>query len=348
MRKFLSNRWYACAWDHEVGQELLARTLCGRPVVLFRTADGDPVALEDRCCHRGLPLSLGQLDGDRVVCGYHGLVFDASGTCVEVPGQGRVPPGAGVYGYPVVERHRLLWVWLGDTVEADDAAVPDFRWNQLDGWAMSAGTIKYDCDYRFLIDNLLDLTHETYVHPTSIGNRAVVDHPAHTRRDADTVTVSRWMIDHQPAPLWKDAIGTDDNCDRWQIVEFSLPSIVRLDIGVAPAGTGAPEGDRGQGISAWSLHAIMPETETSCWDFWSFARDFRLDEPGLTEELRATNAAVVAEDREILDAVQKSVDVMAGEPDWVDINVDAASIQARRIIDTALEAEHAAAQRGEG
>ena len=99
MTAFVKNAWYVAAESHEVADDLLGRTICGDPVVLFRAEDGTPAALEDRCCHRHLPLSLGKRVGNRVQCGYHGLEFDASGACVAVPGQSRVPPGADIRAY---------------------------------------------------------------------------------------------------------------------------------------------------------------------------------------------------------------------------------------------------------
>jgi phenylpropionate dioxygenase-like ring-hydroxylating dioxygenase large terminal subunit len=102
---FLRNTWYAAALDREVGEGLFARTICNEPMALFRKADGSVVAIEDRCCHRSLPLSMGKRIGDTVQCGYHGLQFDATGQCIKVPGQNSIPPSARVQSWPAVERH---------------------------------------------------------------------------------------------------------------------------------------------------------------------------------------------------------------------------------------------------
>ena len=98
------NAWYAVAWDHEVRHELLPRTICGKKIVLYRRTDGRIAALEDACWHRLLPLSMGRLIGDEVVCGYHGLVFDDSGRCTHMPSQDTINPSACVRTYPAVER----------------------------------------------------------------------------------------------------------------------------------------------------------------------------------------------------------------------------------------------------
>src|SRR5204863_342447 len=85
------NCWYMAATSDEVGRDLLARRLLGTEVVLYRAGSGDVVAMEDRCVHRAYPLSAGRLDGDRLVCGLHGFVYDPDGTCVDVPSQKNVP-----------------------------------------------------------------------------------------------------------------------------------------------------------------------------------------------------------------------------------------------------------------
>src|SRR5476649_2705264 len=91
---FMQNAWYVAAWDREIGRTPLARRICDQPMVFYRREDGTPVTLEDMCCHRMLPLSHGRVEGDLMVCGYHGLTFDSAGKCVRVPSQGRVPPSA--------------------------------------------------------------------------------------------------------------------------------------------------------------------------------------------------------------------------------------------------------------
>src|SRR5579885_1747783 len=116
---FLQNAWYVAAWDREVGRTPVARTILNQPVVLYRKADGTAVALEDRCCHRHLPLSKGMVVADDLRCGYHGLRYDATGACVEIPGQPQIPPTARVRSYPVVEKWNWVWIWMGEPARAD-------------------------------------------------------------------------------------------------------------------------------------------------------------------------------------------------------------------------------------
>ena len=246
---FMNNAWYVAAWSREVGRSLLARRICDKPMVFYRKEDGTAVALEDLCCHRMLPLSHGHLAGDNLVCGYHGLTYDGTGACVRVPSQDFVPSSAKVAAYPVTEAHRFLWVWVGEPALADPKLVPDLHWNNDENWAGDGEVMFAHCDYRLLIDNLLDLTHETFVHSSSIGDHRLPSAPIEVASDEDTVTVSRWILDHPPAPFWahfiKVARGYEGNCDRWQIARFVAPCSVNIDVGVAealPTVTVAPDG----------------------------------------------------------------------------------------------------------
>ncbi|MSW67364.1 MAG: Rieske 2Fe-2S domain-containing protein, partial [Actinobacteria bacterium] len=78
---FVLNAWYVAAWTVEVKREPLRKVICEIPVVLYRKLDGTAVALEDRCAHRGYPLSAGRVVEDVLECGYHGFQFDCSGVC---------------------------------------------------------------------------------------------------------------------------------------------------------------------------------------------------------------------------------------------------------------------------
>ena len=167
--KALRNQWYCAAFGHELKDKPLARSFLGEPVVIYRKADGAPAALEDRCCHRRAPLSKGKLLGDRLQCGYHGFTFDASGACVRIPGQDRVPPSLGVRAYPLIERHGYLWIWMGERAKADPALIPDFHQNHDPGWSAVRGRLPIAAHYLLVVENLIDLSHVGIVHAKTIG-----------------------------------------------------------------------------------------------------------------------------------------------------------------------------------
>ena len=347
--KFLRNYWYVAAWAKELEPgKLLARKLLNEPVVLFRTPDGRAHAFEDRCCHRRAPLSLGRMIGDKLQCGYHGLVYTAEGTVVGIPGQTLVPPGSQVRTYPIVERWKAIWIWMGDAALADPAQVPDHLYYTNDDpkWTRVGGYLNFKCNYFLLVDNLLDLTHETFLHGKTIGNEHVANTPlAKVERDETGVTASRWMIGIDPPPLYAKAGGFDKpgmKVDRWQIIRFEPPSHVTLDVGVAAAGTGAPEGDRSQGITHAVCDAITPETETATHYFWSFPRNYKLNDAWTSDFTRTGVHNTFLEDQAMLEGQQRIIDAAPAAPQ-VDINADGASIQARRMMDRLLAEEARAA-----
>ena len=336
---FLRNCWYAATWSKDLGRGPFARTLLGEPVVMYRKENGEPVALADRCCHRAAPLSRGVCIGDRLECGYHGLQYDADGRCVLVPGQSTVPPGARVKSYPVRQKWNVIWIWMGTAEAAEEALIPDLPWLDDAGWIATPGHFHMKGHYQLIIDNLLDLTHVIYLHKNTIaGDPAEAITPTKTRRLENGLSVGRWMIDIAPPPLFAEAGGFDTNVDRWQQVTWLAPSNIFLDIGCATTGTGAPDGDRSQGISIWSTHLITPETETTSHYHWAYARNFRLDDQDLTKTLYEGSRATFYEDVEMIDLQQERLNG-ASLDGLIDINADNAQIQARSILTELILAE---------
>ncbi|MEA3194845.1 MAG: hypothetical protein QOD26_3178 [Betaproteobacteria bacterium] len=339
LRSFPLNAWYVAAWRHElVKGEILARTVCDRKMALWRRSDGAASALEDACWHRLLPLSMGRLDGDNLVCRYHGLAFDSSGRCTRMPSQDKLNTSACVRSYPVVEKYRYVWVWPGDPAAADPALVPDMHWNDDSAWEGDGETLFLKCDYRLVIDNLMDLTHETFVHSTSIGHTAVAETPAKTTHDERSVTVERTMPNIDAPPFWRTQLGKPGNVDRWQIIRFEPPCTIVLDVGVAPVGTGALQGDRSQGVNGRVLNTITPSTATTSMYFWTILRSYRLRNQTLTAQLRQANAKIFEEDRAVLEAQQLSITARPDLP-LRNLNIDAGSLWSRRIIDQMIASE---------
>jgi vanillate O-demethylase monooxygenase subunit len=342
---FLRNFWYVAASDSEVQKKPLGRMILGEPIVLFRTEDGTPVAFEDRCPHRRLPLSMGKLVDDVLQCHYHGLRFDRTGKCVRVPGQDLIPPSARVKTYPVVERYRWLWIWMGDPALANPDEITDFHWLQDPNWGAKGAYLHVKANWQLVVDNLLDLTHLAFVHESTIGNAAVAENAAvKVTRKPNNVVVTRWMIDTPPPPTFVKVAGFKTNVDRWQIIDFTPPAFLRLDIGACPTGTGAPEGHRQGGINMRNLNAITPETETTSHYFWGQAHDFDVNNTETTEKIFQQIQTAFLEDVEVFTAQQRSIDLQPDAPQ-VDINADTGGIQARRIIDRLREEERTAATR---
>jgi phenylpropionate dioxygenase-like ring-hydroxylating dioxygenase large terminal subunit len=327
---FLRNSWYVAAWDREVSRTPLSRMFLGEPVVLYRREDGMPVALEDRCCHRHLPLSKGRVEGDDLRCGYHGLRFDASGRCVEIPGQASIPPQARVRCYPVIERYHWIWIWMGDPARADPARIPNWWWADHPQWAFSRpDPIHVRCNYQLISDNVLDVTHLAYVHAGSIGASSITEFPAKVEREPGLVRLTRRIPDRPPPPLYREAGGFEGNVERWQIVEHVPPCFTVNFAGCA---------DGARRIDLMALSAPTPETERTTHYFFGFVRNFKLDDPA-TERLFSDNLVqVFNEDIPVLEAQQRMVELKPSAPQ-IDIAVDAAPLAARRMLAALLAKE---------
>lgn len=330
---FVRNRWYVAAWDSEVDRAPLARTLCGEPVVLWRKLDRSVVALRDACPHRLLPLSMGIKEGDSIRCRYHGLKVGPDGVAEEMPVKSeRVNKSICATSYPVIEKHRYIWIWIGEAALADPALIPDFWPCSTPGWTFDGGYNHIACDYRLVIDNLMDLTHETYVHSGSIGQNEINETPLETETHGDEVIVRRWMPGIEPPPFWRDALRSEGPVDRWQICHFLPPSSVLIDVGVAPVGAGATPEKHDQGVRGMVIDALTPESETTTHYFWGMARNFDIHDTGFTARFKAQQGHVFNEDVEVLEAQQRS---MEANPDMKlrAYSIDQGGVRARRIID---------------
>jgi len=330
---FLKNCWYVAAWPSELeaGGSLVTRRILDQPVLMYRTAAGSPIAFLDRCPHRLVPLSAGTRLGDEIRCGYHGMVFAQTGACVHIPGQEKIPATAAAKTFPVVERHGMVWIWPGDAAATDPALIPFVPWPALPNWAASSGYTHVAADYRLLTDNLLDLSHENYIHQGTIGNNeaeTIADFPVKTSvLDGRVVRAHRDMPDIAPPPFFRLMIGSDERIDRWQTAIWTAPSLNMTDVGARPAG-----GRREQTLVSRVLHLLTPETATSTHYFWSHNRNFRQDDAALTEKIVEAHQRTFDEDKEMLELQQGQVTESGLTVPQMALRVDDAPLRARRIL----------------
>jgi len=335
---WLRNCWQVAAFAHEViGGQLLPRRICDEAIVLFRASDSKAIAFEDRCPHRYAPLSKGTLIGDVLRCGYHGLCYDTTGKCVQIPGQDHIPSKARVRAYPIAERHRLVWIWMGDPERADPALVPDVHWLDDPAWVASDGYHRIEANYRLLNDNLLDLSHETYVHTRTIGHEAVAESPIAIKVGERTVRIDKEMPGCTPPPFYQflGRLKATDRIDRWQRTVYEPPGFIVIDVGVQ-AQADVPGSNRVEGRV---INLMTPESASSTHYFWAFARNFRLDEPGVTEFLRANVGRTFDEDKDMLEGQQRNLGGVAEPVFQLTVKADAGPTQGRRLLASLIEAE---------
>ncbi|ASU37047.1 Rieske (2Fe-2S) protein [Herbaspirillum sp. meg3] len=333
---FPKNTWYVACSPDEIADKPLGRQICGEKIVFYRGAEGKVAAVEDFCPHRGAPLSLGFVRDGQLVCGYHGLEMGCDGKVISMPGQ-RVRGFPCIRSFPVVERYGFIWVWPGEKELADPAHIHHLEWADNPEWAYGGGLYHINCEYRLMIDNLMDLTHETYVHASSIGQKEIDEAPVNTRTEGDEVITSRFMENIMAPPFWRMALRSngladDVPVDRWQICHFTPPSHVMIEVGVAHAGKGGYDADPKYKASSIVVDFITPETETSHWYFWGMARNFKPQDAELTAAIREGQGKIFGEDRDMLEMQQQNI-LKHPERKLLMLNIDAGGVQSRRLLD---------------
>jgi vanillate O-demethylase monooxygenase subunit len=335
---YLRNHWYVAGFDEELQPgHLLPRTYLGENVVLFRASDGTPRAVEDRCPHRFAPLSAGKLQGDAIQCGYHGLTFDGAGACVRNP-HGPIPKAAAVKAYPVMERHRLLWIWTGEPAKADETLIPDYSAvAAAPEHAYFRGYLPTACDTLLLVDNILDLSHVDYLHPTTLGSGAISRVKATVEDLSERSVKISWISSGDIAPPAFDMYLREQRqpTDQWTEVTWTAPSNMLLSVGATLQGE-----PRADGAVTLNLHLGTPERpgHTHYW-YWS-TRGFAIS-PEVNAAIRPIIENVFRnEDKPMLEAQQSRI----GQKEFwsmkpVLLAPDAAAVRARRKLAALLEAE---------
>lgn len=342
---FIRNCWYAAGWNRDFAPGALnAVSMLNQPIVIYRQQDGGPVALQDRCCHRFAPLSMGRIEGDCVRCMYHGLKFNPSGQCVEIPGQVKIPPQALVRRYPIVDKYSISWIWMGDPALADESLIPEFVGVDDPRWAMRPGRMDYNAHYMLINDNLLDLSHIAFLHRNSLGATFTpegVSRPTITRINRG-VRIQNW-INSGPSQMLPSIRGA--RVDILQTYEFIVPGVFLLSADFYPQGTADrfPEREP-SGIDPlhrqFTCQAVTPLTDDrSCYFFaygpWS--KEAELIESFYQLGLKAFN-----EDRTMIEAQQRNIN-LAPSAKMLTIAIDSGVSQFRRMMDELLEAESSTA-----
>jgi vanillate O-demethylase monooxygenase subunit len=332
---FPLNCWYVAATSEEVGRGLLARTVLGKPVVLYRLGSGAVVALEDRCPHRSLPLSYGSLSDDEVVCAYHGMAFAADGRCVRVPSQEHVPYGARARSFPVRDEPPFVWIWPGDPVRSAFSDQPALPWLKDPGWATFGETLQVDANYLLLHENALDLTHFPHVHP-GLSPAPYLTTPPPLEIEVSETSVS-YRRDFPPSKLvdWQaqtTGLRRDRDYAQRESGEFVSPGlhIDRMHV--------LPGGDGGSSCDKILTRAFTPVTARRTVVYWQVSRNYLTGQPQISERLRAVHRATLLADQRVLEAIQARADSFpAGEE--FNVSADTAALRAYRIIEDMLAAE---------
>lgn len=353
---YIRNSWYIAAEPQELDGKLLARTLLGEPVVLFKTDSGELAALEDRCPHRFAPLSLGTVVGEHLQCGYHGARFDCQGSCIEVPGQQIVPPRARVRSYPVIKKHGYIWIWMGDPdLAKDTSSIPDFLFrSDHPNWDGGYGYFEsIQANYNLINDNLFDITHAEYVHPGSFGGEEMriyrnaepgdqfIDRKmTYSITERQIVFRIRSLNMEQGGPFYRWMVASGQGRESYEgpvdldmEVSWGAPTYTAFLLNARPAGD-PPE----KGVEVCNMHAITPESEGTSHYFYRSVKNYGGSE--LVEAFMGGVKAIFEQDKPVLESQQKRIgnrDLFSLRP--ISFAGDILQQKARRINEKLLERE---------
>ncbi len=339
--KFLHDIWYMAGWCNQFEDKPMLRKIANEPVVLYRKADGTLVGLADTCPHRFAPLNQGVVVDDAIQCPYHGLRFNEAGTCVFNPhGDGTIPRAARVKSYPIVERDTIAWIWIGDPAKQDPSKIEDFSIlnNQDDKYTFTAGgMLRMSTRYDLIIDNLMDLSHASFLHMKNLGSEALARGIISVRTEGTKVYSDRMGPNGLPSPMMvmTGACKAGEYVDFWADMRWSPPANFFLETGVVPAGQ--PRDQRAKLMP--SVQILTPESENSTLYFiklfWNYSRDV----PGMDEQiLNAVLAAFKEEDEWMVQLVDERMD---GREFWslkpILLQGDGGAVQTRRMLEKLVQ-----------
>lgn len=338
------NAWYVVAFPHEVDRTLLTRWVLNQPIVLYRKQDGTAVAVGGRCPHRHFPLGESRLVGDAIQCGYHGITFGADGRCTAVPSQTNVPGVYRIPNYPLVERGLWLWIWPGDPALADESLLPDVADIGLaepDQIARPFYSLSVKGRYQLLNDNLLDLTHLSYLHDGSIGTEENASTPETRTVEERCLRSRRTIASATPPQILQDQTGYDGPIERLSGMDFHLPGFHAGIDESRVAAEGAPR-DRELLVKTRVWHAVTPSLFDETLYFFAMSATTEAQLDFAQEYLKP----VIQEDVFATEEIEKMVTRLGSLPPELMIKTDALAVQGRRMMQAMIDRERTVTPRG--
>ncbi len=332
------NQWWIAATAAEVSRTPMERTILDEPVVLYRTENGDPVAMAGLCPHRGYPMAHAKVVGDALECAYHGFTFGCEGSCTRIPSQEKVPENWKIRTYPVVQRWEWIWIWTGDPALADSAQIPDLWCLGKPGWRSTVGRrATLEARYPLLIDNLFDLSHLNYIHASLVGDQtAIVQTPVEMSQQADGCFRLTRHVHNAPFGGYF-AFQFPHKAAEAPAIYTELFSIYYGPCLILSGGPFFVEGGERLGESSF-VHGITPETRASTHYWSAITRDFRLDDDAFDAAMLANDAAVRDQDNVALAQIERHAHRLDVQGELSALQ-DAGAIRVRRLLAAQIDAE---------
>jgi vanillate O-demethylase monooxygenase subunit len=286
-----------------------------------------------------MALSQGCVKGNAIQCGYHGMEFDGSGRCVKIPSQDLIPSQMRVRSYPLQERSIHVWAWMGDPAKADPALIPDHgKFGMLDPSfeVQQHFLMPIDASYQLLHENLLDVSHISFLHEGMFDSGAICKVTPEIVREGNMIRVTRKVTETMYG-VYAQVFGFEDGMtiERTLISESYAPGLnVITNIFRRP---GDPDG---KPMIMYSPFPLTPATETSCYQFASSVQNYR--EPISAEQAAARTQQlwdVFLTDKAATESIQMSYDEQGADAADCSVRADEGALRFRRIIAEQAEAE---------
>ena len=339
---FIRNAWYVACFSEDVPHgRPFGRKLLGENVAFYRKSDGTVVAMKDRCPHRSFPLSASRVEGDEIVCGYHGIRYDSEGRCKLVPTQAAAPRALQVPTFKAIETAPVIWIWMGDPAVAERTPLPPAPWMlNGSGWATSRSYLEVQASYVFLHENLLDLSHLTYLHAATFGTPDYAKAPFETELDSETIIVRRSVQPTRLPPIYAKPLNMQ-GVDAARIVTSTYWTPGLSVSAVVLRNLEEPEDERTD-HHIRTAQLVTPRDRTSVHYHFIVARDFAVEDKEASAFILKGIQAAFAEDVFALENISR---VRREDPDqdFVERSIasDKAGVTLRRRLYALAEQETA-------
>lgn len=301
----IKNAWYVAALSKDITREITAKQLLGVNVALYRTLAGKAVAVRNRCPHRSFPLSKGKLEGDILVCGYHGMQFNPLGHCVSMPALPIVPSHADVQSFPTVESGPLVWIWMGHPDLANETWIPQTDWLSDPNWKTVGGSFHIKADYVSMHENLLDQTHFPFLHPGAIGTPEYARSKLEVRFENNEIIIDRALLNSPPPGVYAMPTGLSGKpVNRFSEAKFVSPALHRAFARIVDTS----EGSAKEKTYRFNItHLFTPQTQQSIHYWWFCSRDFKHDHLEVDEHLLSASTKAYQEDVDALEWIMHNI-----------------------------------------
>ena len=338
---FVYNHWYIAGFKDEFTREPKAKTLLERSIVFYRTEAGELLAFQNRCLHRSFPLSESKLDGDHLVCRYHGIRYDTEGAVTRIPCQAQLADRK-LHKYALKEVGPFVFIWMGD----EDATDKEEKFVQLPflddpAFRTVGDEIGLESNYLLMLENLNDLKHFAYLHRDSFGlDDSFLDAERVVEKTEEGIHCRH--VNHVSNPM-EAALPPDvypmlegQELEVWASGTAVSPGVFK---GYGPTFYQDAEGNRAS-LDSYIMHFLTPETRTTTHYWWSISNNYALQNDEYYEGLKAFSNIGFAEDLWACKHMQTLLNSDNVDYEEMIIAGDQAGLLFRKVMLDWVEAEH--------